>query len=190
MDAAEELILRSGYAGTPIEAILERAGITKGTFFYHFKGKADLARAIVERYAANDLALLNDLMGRAEQLSRDRHQQLLIFVGLLIEAMEGVADSYPGCLFASYCYEQDLFDPDTLSIARDAMFAWRERILAQLQAIAAERPPRLEADLTSLADSLMVVIEGAFIVAKTLQEPTVIAQQLRHVRNYLELLFA
>ena len=48
----------------------------------------------------------------------------------------------------------------------------------------------LEVDLDSLADELTVMFEGAFIVSKTLGEPKVVAQQLVHYKNYLELLFS
>jgi TetR/AcrR family transcriptional repressor of nem operon len=44
-------------------------------------------------------------------------------------------------------------------------------------------------DAASLADVFTVVLEGAFISSKALDEPQVIGEQLRHFRNYLELLF-
>jgi TetR/AcrR family transcriptional repressor of nem operon len=51
-------------------------------------------------------------------------------------------------------------------------------------------PPRLPIDPGSLADELTVIFEGAFILSRTLEEPKITAQQLRHYRNYLELLFS
>jgi TetR/AcrR family transcriptional repressor of nem operon len=44
--------------------------------------------------------------------------------------------------------------------------------------------------LDSLADMMTVVFEGAFILSRTLKEPQAFAEQLRHYRQYLELLFA
>lgn len=46
MDAAEELLLRHGLAGTTVEAVIEKAGVTKGSFFYHFDSKDGLARSL------------------------------------------------------------------------------------------------------------------------------------------------
>ncbi len=54
LDAAEALIMGHGLAGTSIDMVLEKAGITKGAFFYHFKTKSDLARSLVQRYADNE----------------------------------------------------------------------------------------------------------------------------------------
>lgn len=190
MDAAEGLILESGFAATSLDRIIERAGVTKGAFFHHFESKAALGRALVERYAALDQEQLEAHMTRAEKLSRDPLQQLLIFVGLLQETWTMRREPFPGCLFASFLSEAGLFDADTLQVIQDAMLAWRRRVAAKLQAAAATRPPRLQADLDSLADMLTVVFEGAFVVSKTMRDPAAVARQLGHVHNYLELLFA
>ena len=190
MDAAEALILKQGFSATSVDSVIAAAGITKGTFFYHFDSKAALAKALVDRFAALDLALLEDTMQRAESLSRDPLQQLLIFVGLFIEDAECLTEPYPGCLFASIIYEGGLFDEDTLAVITTAYAAWEKRLGDKLRQIAELHPPREEVDLDSLAEMITVVFEGAFIVSKTRREPKVVAAQLGHYRRYLELLFA
>jgi hypothetical protein len=45
-------------------------------------------------------------------------------------------------------------------------------------------------ELASLADVVLTAFEGAFVVSRALGDPAVVARQLRHTRNYLELLFA
>jgi TetR/AcrR family transcriptional repressor of nem operon len=190
LDAAESLILDQGFAATAVDAILERAGLTKGAFFHHFPTKTDLAHALVERYAAADAAHLESFMARAERLARDPLQQLLVFVGLFEEALEELAGPRPGCLFASYCYEAGLFDAETHAVIRRAISHWRERLGAKLREVAAQRPPRLDVDLETLADLMFVVSEGAFVLSRTMDEREAMAAQLRHYRSYLELLFA
>ncbi|RDD61181.1 TetR/AcrR family transcriptional regulator [Ferruginivarius sediminum] len=190
MDAAEALILETGFSATSVDRVIDRAGVTKGTFFYHFQSKAGLARALVERYAEHDLNNLESNLARAEKLSRDPLQQLLIFVGLFEEAAEALTEPYPGCLFASYCSEAGLFDQDTLQIIRDTMTTWRTRLGAKIEEAMAKHPPRLDVDADSLADMITVAFEGAFMLSKSLSDPNVVSQQLGHYRNYLELLFA
>ena len=189
MDAAETLILESGFAASSIDKVIDKAGVTKGGFFYHFKTKGDLALALVERYAANDAANLEAVTARAAQLSRDPLQQVIILVGLLREELAELTAPVPGCLFASYCCEAQLFDDATLEVARRSFIAWRERLGATLREAMALRPPRYRVDADSLADMLSVTVEGAFIMSKTLREPALVAAQLDHYRNYLELLF-
>lgn len=41
-DAASELFLENGYAGTTVDQIAQRAGVSRATFFNYFSGKADL----------------------------------------------------------------------------------------------------------------------------------------------------
>ena len=189
MDCAEALILEQGFAGTSVDAILERVCLTKGAFFHHFPSKQALAQALVERFAEADASLLETTMARAEHLSRDPAQQLLIFVGLLEERAAELAAPHPGCLFASYCYETQLFDEEIHGIINGSFLHWRERLAEKFRAAFEVRPPRMEADPGDLADMLNVVAEGAFILTRALKDPALVARQLRQYRNYLELLF-
>ncbi|UCF66268.1 MAG: TetR/AcrR family transcriptional regulator [Acidobacteriota bacterium] len=190
LDAAEEMINRQGFAATSIDQIIDKVGMTKGTFFYHFKTKNELARALIERFAAADQQFLRSSMERAEKLSDDPLQQVLIFVGLLIEVGEQLdANPQPGCLFATYCYERGLFDEETHRVIADAMMSWRRVLGGKLRAAAEQHPPKTEADLDSLADMLTVVFEGAFVMSRSISGPGVFAAQLRHYRAYLQLLF-
>lgn len=189
LDAAEGLILEHGYAATPVDAIIEGAGVTKGAFFHHFPSKGDLARALVERYAAADADHLEGHMARAERLARDPLQQLLVFVGLFEEELAELPGPSPGCLYASFCYEAGLFDAGTHAVIRGAVAHWRERLGAKLREAAAKHPPRGDVDLDTLSDLLWVVFEGAFVLSRALGDRRAVAAQLRHYRHYLELLF-
>ncbi len=46
-DAALALIAEKGFAGTTVDEIAERAGVAKGTVYYHFAGKAELVEALI-----------------------------------------------------------------------------------------------------------------------------------------------
>jgi len=54
----------------------------------------------------------------------------------------------------------------------------------------AAHPPRIPVDLESLADLFYAITEGSFIMTKTLGDRTLLARHSRHLRHYLELLFA
>jgi TetR/AcrR family transcriptional repressor of nem operon len=190
LDTAQDLILNRGYAGMSVDSLIHAAGITKGAFFYHFKTKDALARSLIARFAARDAEVYQETRERAEKFSSDPLQQMLFFVGFFEEMFEGLAEPYPGCLFASYVYELQQFDPDTLQIIRRSFQLWRELLKEKFEAIAARYPPRVAVDASSLADAFTVVLEGAFITGKALDDAKLIPQQLRHFRNYIELLFA
>ena len=45
LDAALHVIRVKGYAATTVDDICHEAGVTKGSFFHHFKSKDELALA-------------------------------------------------------------------------------------------------------------------------------------------------
>src|SRR5437763_17160396 len=48
LNAALHSIRQKGYAATTVDDICREAGVTKGSFFHHFKSKDDLALAAIE----------------------------------------------------------------------------------------------------------------------------------------------
>ena len=46
-EAAVELIGERGYHGTTVDDIVARAGVAKGTVYYHFAGKTELFHALL-----------------------------------------------------------------------------------------------------------------------------------------------
>jgi AcrR family transcriptional regulator len=47
--AARDLFAADGYAGTLLDDVVARAGVTKGALYHHFKGKKELFEAVFER---------------------------------------------------------------------------------------------------------------------------------------------
>uniref|UniRef100_B8HNH5 Transcriptional regulator, TetR family n=1 Tax=Cyanothece sp. (strain PCC 7425 / ATCC 29141) TaxID=395961 RepID=B8HNH5_CYAP4 len=189
LDATHSLVMGHGLAATSIDMVLEKVGITKGAFFYHFKSKADLARALVERYASQDAAHLEESLKRAEKLSRDPLQQVLILIGLFQEEVELLTDSSAGCLIASYVYQFEELDVEIHEISARTILHWRERLGAKFEEVMVNYPPRLPVRAQDLADALVSTFEGGFVIMRVLQEPRQLGQQLTHYRNYIELLF-
>ena len=190
LDAAHALIMGHSLAGTSIDMVLEKAEITKGAFFYHFKSKAALARAAIERYIAQDAAHFEANLERAEKLSRDPLQQILILIGLFQEEVEQFSELSAGCLIASYTYQFEELDEDIQAISTQAMLHWRSRLGAKFAAVLAKYPPRIAVRAEDLADRMVCTFEGALVMMRVLREPTQLSQQLSHFRNYVELLFS
>ncbi|MCK2183745.1 TetR family transcriptional regulator [Halomonas getboli] len=49
LDAAEEVFFEKGVARTSLEQIARHAGMTRGAVYWHFRNKADLFRAMLDR---------------------------------------------------------------------------------------------------------------------------------------------
>lgn len=189
LDAAQGEIMKRGFAATSVDAIQEAAGISRGTFFYHFPSKDDLARALLARYAEVDRRMVDGFMERAEKLARDPLQQLLVFLILHEEMFEEMEGPDPGCLFASYSYEAGLFDEETHEVIESSVRHWREVVADKLRAAIERTSPRVPVDPDQLADVSYSLLQGAFIMSRVAGDSSLMAAHLGHFRSYLELLF-
>lgn len=189
LDSAQAMILDHGYAGISVDQLISSLGLTKGAFFHHFKSKRELARTLIQRYSDEGVQLFRDNLARARKLSDDPLQQLLIFIGLYEEIFAGLTEPYPGCLLASYVMEMQQFDAEMRDIINVEFYLSRTELTKLIEQIIENYPPRAEVDPVSLADGFMSVFEGAFILEKSMQEAAITAQQLRHYKTYVELLF-
>jgi TetR/AcrR family transcriptional regulator, cholesterol catabolism regulator len=61
MNVALHLFSEQGYHGTTVQAIVQRANVTKGAFYYHFENKEDLLRQIHAEYATQLLNSARDV---------------------------------------------------------------------------------------------------------------------------------
>ena len=127
LDVAYDAIVHKGFAATSIEELVEAAGITKSGFFYHFKDKNDLARQLLERFLAEDNAILDTLEKRARALADDPLQSFLIFLNLYAEMMDEMPELHPGCLVATITYQEQMFDSAVREMNAESVIALRLR---------------------------------------------------------------
>ena len=78
LELAETAILQKGFGATSIDELVVGAGITKSGFFYHFKDKSDLAKALLERHFERDNVILDGIFNRARELHDDPLHAFLI----------------------------------------------------------------------------------------------------------------
>jgi AcrR family transcriptional regulator len=185
----EASVLEKGFAATSIEELIAAAGITKSGFFYHFKDKTELARILLARYIERENALFDDLFRRADELNEDPLHGFLVGLKMLAEMMGDLPSGHPGCLIASYCYQDRLFDQQVRELNASAVLGWRKRFRARLDLIAERYPPRIRVDLDDLADMLSGVVDGGIILAKATSDPKALPRQVLLYREFVRLVF-
>ncbi|HTN96666.1 MAG TPA: helix-turn-helix domain-containing protein, partial [Nordella sp.] len=77
LDAALDVFRAKGYAATRIEDICAEAGLTKGSFFHHFKSKEELALEAAGHWGARACALF---AAAPYQVLADPRDRLLAYV--------------------------------------------------------------------------------------------------------------
>ena len=181
---AELAVLAKGFAATSIEELIAEVGITKSGFFYHFKDKAELAKAMLLRYLENDRVVLDDIFRRGDELNEDPLHGFLVGLKLFAEMMGNLPEAHPGCLAASFCYQDQLFNREIRELNANGVLAWRQRLRERLDLIASRYPPRFEVDFEALADMAATLVEGGLILGRMLNDVTI---PPRHVLLYRDL---
>ncbi len=190
LEIAEAAVLAKGFGGTSIDEVIAEAGLTKSGFFYHFKDKNALAREMVRRYVDTNDRLFDDIFERGRQLSDDPLQAFLISLKLLAEVMADLPSGHPGCLIASICYQERLFDREVRDLTAQSVRDWNSRFRKIFDGIASVHPPREPVDLDDLADMLSCVVDGGIIMSKTLNDPRRLERQIMTFRTCIKLMFS
>jgi len=80
--AARALFAERGYSGVPTEAIVRRAGVTRGALYHQFTDKEDLLRAVLHELSRE----LAEASATAALRETDQWKQILAAVGAFLDA--------------------------------------------------------------------------------------------------------
>jgi TetR/AcrR family transcriptional repressor of nem operon len=189
LEVAEAAILEKGFASTSIEELIAAVGITKSGFFYHFKDKSDLAKALMHRYIEHNDAVLSDIFARADELNEDKLHGFLVALKLFAEMMADLPETHPGCLVASYCYQDQLFNRDVRELTAQGVRGWRKLFQERIRQIAERYPPKIDVDLDALGDMANTLVDGSIILTKVLKEKDALPKQIMLYREFVRAVF-
>jgi TetR/AcrR family transcriptional regulator, transcriptional repressor for nem operon len=185
LDAAIDVVRSKGFAATSVDELCRAAGVTKGALFHHFRTKEELGAAAAGRWGERAVEIFASAPYHALEDPRDRVLGYVAFRKALLGPDLATRTCYVGTTvqetFESYPAIRDACGEIILSHALTL-----EADLAA--AIAAHSAPD-GVDARSLALHIQAVIQGAFILAKALNDPAPAADSLDHLSRYLELLF-
>jgi TetR/AcrR family transcriptional regulator, transcriptional repressor for nem operon len=185
LDAALQVIRTKGYTATTVDDICHAAGVTKGSFFHHFKGKEDLAIG-----AANYWAEMTDTIfeNAPYHVHADPLDRVLGYIDFRKSILQGAISEFT-CLVGTMV--QETFD--TAPAIRDAC----ERSISghaatiTIDIAKAISHHNIQASWTaeSLAFHTQAVLQGTFILAKAKGSAQIAIDCVDHLRRYVEMLF-
>ena len=151
IEKAIDLFYSQGFHATGLDQLLGEVGVTKQTFYNHFRSKDDLAVAAVERRDRRELRALFE--GIQQRAGRDPKASLLSIFDVVHEWFSD--PSYIGCIFIHACAEfPSKHDPVHQAAAghwthaRSAFLRWSTEAGAS--------------DPEALTDELIQLLQGAF----------------------------
>jgi TetR/AcrR family transcriptional repressor of nem operon len=185
LDAALHVIRSKGYAATTVDDICQAAGVSKGSFFYHFDTKEQLAIEAAEHFG--DMA--RGLFATASYRNvSDPIDRVLGYIDFRIDMLEGALPEF-SCLLGTMVQEVYDTHPQILAACERELGEHAADVAKDIEAARSLYAPSAAWSAESLAVHMQAVLQGAFVLAKAKQGPQVAVECLTHLRRYVEMLF-
>ena len=185
LEAAVKVIREKGYGSTRVDDICAGAGLTKGGFFHHFKGKEDFAVDAAQYWSEKTGGFF---AAAPYHQHADPLDRVLGYIDFRKAILTGSVAEFT-CLVGTMVQEAYGTNP-AIRAACDASISGHA---AEVEKDIAEAKRLYSPDAAwtpaSLALHTQAVIQGAFILAKAKQGPEIAADCIDHLRRYIELLF-
>jgi AcrR family transcriptional regulator len=149
LDAAEELFFTRGIAATPIDAVLERAGVSAATLYRGYPSKEALVAAALERRHDEWLRVWDDAVAHAPD---DRARLLAVFDAL--DAFRSTPSGSRWCAFLGTASEYADAPDELAAVLHGETATMRARLRDAAVPLVGDRAE-------ALADQLLLVVSGA-----------------------------
>ncbi len=186
LDATIKVVRTKGYTATRIEDVCAEAGLTKGSFFHHFKSKEELALSAAAHWDVSTSAFFADAPyhGATDPLDR-----LLAYVDFRKAGLTGELPEFT-CFAGTVIQEVYDTHPEICAACETNISGHAKTLEADIREAMQKYPTVGDWTAESLALHIQAVTQGAFVIAKAKGNAEVAAQSFDHLRLYLELVFS
>ena len=161
LDAAQELIQRLGANGMSYQHLSKAVGIRKASIHYHFPAKQDLLVALIDRYHAYFVGLVDRIVVE----ETDPARMLARYIGLFEATLrEGQHDK--ACLCGMLGAELASLGDEAVKGIRRFYKDNQERLASILKKGREAGVFRFRGDASSLACLIFAALEGAVLVVR------------------------
>lgn len=182
LQAAFEEIYRRGFQGASLDAILAKAGVTKGALYHHFPDKAALGYAVVDEVVTG---LLLERWGLREPPTGDPLTALQRIVRR--RAANLTAEEVKlGCPLNNMAQEMSPLDERFRRRVNATFDTWRNGVARALERGQADRTVRRDVDAKRVASFVVAAAEGSYGLAKSAQSLPMLRANLEILGAFLE----
>jgi len=185
LDATLRVVRAKGYAATRIEDVCAEAGLTKGSFFHHFKSKEDLTFAAVAHWGTQTARTFADAPYHGQD---DPLKRLVAYVDFRKALLIGELPEF-SCFLGTIIQEAYLTHPEINAACEQIFTAHVKTLEADVGEAMRRYGVRANWSAESLALHIQAVMQGGFILAKAKGSADVAAESFDHLRRYLEQTF-
>jgi TetR/AcrR family transcriptional repressor of nem operon len=182
LEAALSVIRTKGYSASTVDDICRAAGVSKGSFFHYFADKEALAVAAAEYFSLRAASMFDAAPYRNEPDARER---VLRYLDLRAALLRGEFADFT-CLLGTMVQETYATHPAIRSACDQHIRLHADDVAVDIDAAKAACTPDAPWTAQSMALFTQAVLQGAFILAKAHDDPSVAADCMTHLRRYLE----
>lgn len=161
LDEAQRLVQTRGVNGMSYDDISHAVGIRKPSVHHHFRTKADLLSAVIERYTEVFLKAVDEI----ERSNADGYNKLKRFVGLF-EATLRQEKGRAVCLCGMLASELSTLDEDSAAGVRQFYRQTISRLAAILEAGGRDGSLTLVGGTEPTADMVFSMLEGGLMTCR------------------------
>jgi TetR/AcrR family transcriptional regulator, transcriptional repressor for nem operon len=161
LDVAERLVQTRGFNGFSYGDVAAELKITAASLHYHFRGKAELGTALIDRYAAR----FAEALERIDRRGGDAPQKLRAYTRIYADVLRRRRMCLCGMLAAEY---ETLPKRMRNAVVRffDRNEAWLAGVLEQGAREGSLRLDASRAEATHAAQAIVSGLEGAMLTAR------------------------
>lgn len=173
IQSGRELMRERGYTAVGVAELCDRAGVNKGSFYHVFPSKQELALEVIDSFWADSATLLDD-MATGDGAPLDRLRRFFEATHAQHRRLSKDCGHVAGCALGGLAQEMSSQDPvlrKRLGEVFDRHVGRFERVIAE--AVGRGDLPRLDA--RRAARSLTALLQGGVLLAKTWNDPELLA---------------
>jgi len=175
--AARELFAQDGYAAASLDAVVARAGVTKGALYHHFESKQAVGLAVVTELLGGWIRQLSESLAAAADP---------------IAALRAWVEGPPrlplrlGCPLNNLAQEMSAVDETFRERIEEVFAAWRRGIAESLRRGQRSGHVRRDIDARKTASFILASLEGSVSLAKSARDEKLFFSNMKLLSEYIE----
>ena len=182
LETSEDLMKDKGYVATTVDEICEKAGVTKGSFFYYFNNKEEMGKELAQRCSARGKQLFEAFKGEPDPMKR--------IYGLLdMTINSSKKPGFKGCLMGVFSQELSKTHPEIIKICETSFNYFIKILEKDLTQAKDKYAPKDSFKPKELAENFLTTFQGAIVLTRAKKDNKVVERSLNQYREHLKFLF-
>ncbi len=182
LEAATDVVRTKGYAATTVDDLCAAAGVTKGSFFHHFKSKEEMVLQAVAHWGA----WTDGIFAAAPYAAAaDPRARVFGYLDFRRDLLDHTVPQFT-CLMGTLVQETYETHPAVRAACDRGMSTHVANLTRDIEAARLLHAPDAAWTAESVGYFIQAVLQGSFIFAKAKQDANVARGNLAHLRRYLE----